>query len=144
LLTTIGSRLHALVGQRALRRALGTQRHSGARVIENAVDLLRLILAYCLGERGLRSTAAWAVSIGLADVSNVALLYRLRQCGNWLALLIGHVLAASAPKACGGRYRQHGFELVSPGRKTALLKTYWSIPDRQIAASVVLANPPID
>ena len=41
-------------------------------------------------------------------------------------------------------YRKHGFELVSPERKTALLKTYWSIPDRQIAASVVLANPPID
>jgi hypothetical protein len=34
--------------------------------------------------------------------------------------------------------------LVSPKRKTALLKAYWSIPDRQIATSVVLANPPID
>jgi len=30
------------------------------REITNAVDLLRLILAYCLGERGLRSTVAWA------------------------------------------------------------------------------------
>jgi hypothetical protein len=30
------------------------------REITNAVDLLRVILAYCLGERGLRSTAAWA------------------------------------------------------------------------------------
>jgi hypothetical protein len=28
-----------------------------ARAIENAVHLLRIILAYCLGERGLRSTA---------------------------------------------------------------------------------------
>jgi GNAT superfamily N-acetyltransferase len=41
-------------------------------------------------------------------------------------------------------YQKHGFELVSPKRKTALLKAYWSIPDRQIATSVVLANPPID
>jgi N-acetylglutamate synthase-like GNAT family acetyltransferase len=39
-------------------------------------------------------------------------------------------------------YGRHGFELVSRERKTALLKTYWSIPDRQIEASVVLANPP--
>lgn len=73
------------------------------REITNAVDLLRLILAYCLGERGLRSTAAWATSIGLVDISNVALLYRLRQCGDWLALLVGQVLAAAAPKASRGR-----------------------------------------
>ncbi len=41
-------------------------------------------------------------------------------------------------------YRSHGFELVSLECKTALLKTYWSIPDRQIETSVVLANPPLD
>jgi hypothetical protein len=73
------------------------------REITNAVDLLRLILAYCLGERGLRLTAAWAVSVGLVDISNVALLYRLRQCGDWLAMLVGQVLAGSAPKASDGR-----------------------------------------
>lgn len=73
------------------------------REIGNAVDLLRLILAYCLGERGLRATAAWAASVGLADISNVAVLYRLRQCGEWLAVLIGQALAAGAPKASHGR-----------------------------------------
>ena len=41
-------------------------------------------------------------------------------------------------------YRRHGFELVSPERKTALLQNYWTIPDRQIETSVVLANPPFD
>ena len=40
-------------------------------------------------------------------------------------------------------YRRHGFELVSPERKTELLKTYWTVPDRQIETSVVLANPPL-
>ncbi len=39
-------------------------------------------------------------------------------------------------------YRRHGFELVSPERKTMLLETYWTIPERQIEASVVLADPP--
>jgi hypothetical protein len=73
------------------------------REIGNAVDLLRLILAYCLGERGLRLTAAWATSVGLVDISNVALLYRLRQCGDWLAMLVGRVLEAAAPKASQGR-----------------------------------------
>jgi len=67
------------------------------------VDLLRLILAYCLGDRGLRLTAAWAASVGLVDISNVALLYRLRQCGDWLAMLVGQALAGAAPKASRGR-----------------------------------------
>jgi Transposase DDE domain len=73
------------------------------REIRNAVDLLRLILAYCLGERGLRLTAAWATSVGLVDVSSVALWYRLRQCGDWLTKLIGEALASGAPKASHGR-----------------------------------------
>lgn len=73
------------------------------RVIESPIDLLRMILAYCLGEGGLRSTAAWASSIGLVDISNVALLQRLRRCGPWLEMLVGQALAAGAPKASQGR-----------------------------------------
>ena len=41
-------------------------------------------------------------------------------------------------------YLRNGFELVTPDRKTALLKTYWTIPDRQVETSVVLANPGFD
>jgi GNAT superfamily N-acetyltransferase len=41
-------------------------------------------------------------------------------------------------------YRRHGFELASPDNKTVLLKTYWTVPDRQIETSVVLGNPPPD
>ncbi len=41
-------------------------------------------------------------------------------------------------------YRRHGFELVCTERKNALLKSYWTIPDRQIETSVVLANPPLE
>jgi GNAT superfamily N-acetyltransferase len=40
-------------------------------------------------------------------------------------------------------YRRHGFELVPQERKAELLRTYWTIPDRQIQTSVVLANPPL-
>ena len=40
-------------------------------------------------------------------------------------------------------YRRHGFELVTPEHKTALLRTYWTVPDRQIETSVVLTNPPL-
>jgi GNAT superfamily N-acetyltransferase len=40
-----------------------------------------------------------------------------------------------------GFYRRHGFELLSRERATELLRTYWTIPDRQIETSVVLAKP---
>jgi GNAT superfamily N-acetyltransferase len=38
-------------------------------------------------------------------------------------------------------YRRHGFELVSPELRTELLETYWTIPERQVETSVVLARP---
>ena len=68
------------------------------REIRSAVDLLRLVLAYCLGERGLRATAAWAAALARTDVSNPAILHRLRQCGDWLNLLIGQLLASAVPR----------------------------------------------
>lgn len=80
-----------------------TKAFARRREIPDAVALLRLMLAYCLGERGLRSTAAWAASVGLADISSVALFYRLRQCGDWFAVLVENLLAAAAPKASRGR-----------------------------------------
>jgi GNAT superfamily N-acetyltransferase len=41
-------------------------------------------------------------------------------------------------------YRRHGFAPASAERKIALLNTYWTVPARQIDASVVLANPPLE
>jgi N-acetylglutamate synthase-like GNAT family acetyltransferase len=37
-------------------------------------------------------------------------------------------------------YRRNGFTIVPPDEKDRLLRTYWSIPDRQIETSVVLAD----
>jgi N-acetylglutamate synthase-like GNAT family acetyltransferase len=37
-------------------------------------------------------------------------------------------------------YEKHGFQIVPPQEKERLLKTYWVIPDRQIATSVVLVD----
>ena len=37
-------------------------------------------------------------------------------------------------------YEKHGFTVVTPAEKNRLLKAYWSIPDRQIETSVVLAE----
>ena len=85
------------------RTARATNAFRRPREIRCAVDLLRLVLAYCLGERGLRATAAWAAAMALTDVSNPAVLYRLRQCGDWLTLLIGQLLATTVPRPANGR-----------------------------------------
>jgi GNAT superfamily N-acetyltransferase len=37
-------------------------------------------------------------------------------------------------------YEKHGFQLVTKKEKDRLLKKYWSIPDRQVETSVVLAD----
>ncbi len=37
-------------------------------------------------------------------------------------------------------YEKHGFRRVSPAEKDRLLKKYWSIPERQVETSVVLAD----
>ncbi len=37
-------------------------------------------------------------------------------------------------------YEKNGFHLVSPEEKRWLLKAYWSVPERQIECSVVLAD----
>lgn len=74
-----------------------TLRHSGAllrrRAIRSAETLLRLILAYSLCGLSLRATAAWAQSQGLAKVSDVALLKRLRKSAPWIGQLLAAKLA---------------------------------------------------
>jgi GNAT superfamily N-acetyltransferase len=40
-------------------------------------------------------------------------------------------------------YERHGFARVAPDRIAPLLRAYWTIPERQIETSVVLARPPL-
>jgi GNAT superfamily N-acetyltransferase len=37
-------------------------------------------------------------------------------------------------------YERHGFVLAAPERAAALLRTYWTLPERQIETSVVLVD----
>jgi hypothetical protein len=67
----------------ALRRRRG---------VESAGDLLRLALRYGPGGQSLRSTAAWAEMSGIASISDVALLNRLRKAGDWLCAIVDSLL----------------------------------------------------
>jgi hypothetical protein len=110
-----------------------TARASGAfqraRAVRDPVSLLRLILAYCLGTGGLRATAAWAAATGLADLSNPALLKRLRNCGDWLNLLVGHCLSSAAPRPAQGRLIRviDGTTVQKPGPDARKSNGLWRI-----------------
>ena len=69
----------------------------------------------------------------------VALISHIRSLSS-RQMLVGTWAAATWAIAF---YQRYGFVLVSSEQKTALLKTYWTIPERQIETSVVLANPPL-
>jgi hypothetical protein len=79
-----------------------TLRQSGAlvrrRAIGSAETLLRLVLAYSLCGLSIRATAAWAEAQGLASVSDVALLKRLRKAAPWM----GQILAAKLAERVEG------------------------------------------
>ena len=38
-------------------------------------------------------------------------------------------------------YEKYGFQIVDPREKNRLLKKYWTVPERQIETSVVMADP---
>lgn len=67
------------------------------RGVDSAEALLRVILAHALCGLPLRHTAAWAELAGVASVSNVALLKRLRKSTEWMGWLLGRKLAERAP-----------------------------------------------
>jgi hypothetical protein len=70
-----------------------------ARKVKCAVDHLRLVLAYCWSRYGLRWAVAWAEAIGLASLSNVALLNRLRNSVEWLEQLVSRLLGVGGREA---------------------------------------------
>jgi hypothetical protein len=77
------------------------------RRVDSASTLLRLAFAYGFCGLSLRQTAAWAEASGVASLSDVALLKRLRTASDWLGHLLVLKLAerTSPPLSPGGRLR---------------------------------------
>ncbi len=82
---------------------------SRRREITSAADYLRLCMAYSVCDMSLRQTAAWASAIGLAELSDVAVLKRLRAASEWIGSVIAEWLY------------QRGFAHELPGRKVCVV-----------------------
>jgi hypothetical protein len=64
------------------------------RGITTAEDLVRIALVYGLDDMSLRETSAWAKELGIAEVSDVAILKRLRSSVPLLRLLCSKQIAS--------------------------------------------------
>lgn len=76
-------------------QAARTQALQRARGVKDADTLLRLILLHCAGGLSLRSTVARAKAQGLAAITDVALMKRLRRARLWLQTLTSSMLSAN-------------------------------------------------
>jgi hypothetical protein len=81
------------------RLALETKAIQRKREVVDGVALLRIALARGPGGLSLRQTAAWASMLGIAELSNPGVKYRLDQAMDFLAALVERLLAAKVPGA---------------------------------------------
>jgi DDE family transposase len=100
------------------------------RAVPSCTALLRLVLVYCLSGWSLRLVAAWALLSGLGRLSDVALLYRLRQTRRWLGELVAALVLTQ--RVQGGsaavRLRLLDATVVSaPGRTGAQWRLHVSL-----------------
>jgi hypothetical protein len=81
------------------RLALETKAIQRKRELVDGATLLRIALARGPGGLSLRQTSAWASMLGIAELSNPGVTYRLNQAADFLAALVGRLLAVKAPGA---------------------------------------------
>jgi len=62
------------------------------RIVRDDATMLRLALAYGPGGMSLRSVAAWAAGYGIAHLSDVGLLKRLKGASDWLSYVAASLL----------------------------------------------------
>jgi hypothetical protein len=81
------------------RLALDSKAIQRKREVVDGAGLLRIALARGPGGLSLRQTAAWASMLGIAELSNPGVKYRLDQASDFLAAVVDRLLAAKVPGA---------------------------------------------
>lgn len=72
------------------------------RNVPSAAALMRMALAYAVSDLSLKDVAAWASTLGVAEITGPGLFYRLREAEGWLERVLAQVLAEQVPQAVGG------------------------------------------
>ena len=128
--------------QKSCREKLAMTRQ---RQILSASDLLRLCMAYGFCGMSLRQTAAWATTVGLAQISNVAVLKRVSKSADWLGCLVADKLFEKGNAVSLGDREIRivdGSSLSGPGSKGTDWRVHLEIdPVRQNISHVEISGP---
>jgi Transposase DDE domain len=133
-------------GWQAKARELGALQRT--RGIKDASHLLRVMLIHLADGCGLRETATRARLAGLAEISDVAILKRLKGCGAWFEWMIHGIQrqlkeTAAPPMIAGHQLRIVDGTMVSePGETGSKWRLHYSVslPDLH-CDQVILTTP---
>ena len=125
--------------------ALGKQAMVRKRGVGSAADLLRLCLSYACCDLSLRQVAAQAALLGIAAISDVAVMKRLRKAGDWLSYLIVRFLQERGLAAQQSAFRVRVVDATSisePGSRGTDWRLHVGLDlARQQISSVELTGP---
>lgn len=134
-------------GWQGKARELGAFRRTGG--IKDASVLLRVMLIHLADGCGLRETAVRAKLAGLADVSDVAILKRLKGCGAWFEWMVNGIQqqllleSAAPPMIAGHQLRIVDGTIVSePGETGSRWRLHYSVRLPNLHCDEVIVTTP--
>lgn len=144
--------VEALLPERWMEMARELGAFQRARGIADARALLQVMLIHLAEGCGLRDTAARASLAGIAEVSDVALLKRLRSCGPWFEWLVQQLrsapeLAAAQDHTVAGLLRGRRLRVVDgsvvrePGATGSQWRLHYAIGLPQLHCQEVYLGP---
>jgi GNAT superfamily N-acetyltransferase len=127
--------------------------NDGAQAYKGIIPADRWAEPYMSREKLRHERDQGVVFWGCEEAGELAAVMGLQEVGDVTLIRHAYVRTGSQRRGLGARlltwedalwairfYERHGFQLVSAEEKNRLLKKYWTVPERQIETSVVLAD----